>query len=72
MDIKEERYIGAGDRVIVTEGIKEKAHARRPRPELVGMKGIVMENDGWGLCKVELDDGTWASLWNAKDLKRVE
>lgn len=64
-------YIDAGDRV-VTDGVREATHARAARPELVGKHGTVQTNDGWGRCLVAFDDGTSATLWNAKDLTREE
>jgi len=65
-------YLDAGDRVVVTEGVREDTHARAARPDLVGKRGIVRSNDGWGLCHVEFNDGTFATLWNAKDLERED
>lgn len=63
-------YLDHGDRVIVTDGVLEDAHARSARPELVGKHGVIVENDGWGRCVVVFDDGTQATLWNKLDLER--
>ena len=70
MPVSEHAWIDAGDRVVVTDGIRERAHARSPRPEAAGKHGIVEENDGWGRCDVLLDDGTRILAWNGKDLVR--
>lgn len=61
-------YIDAGDRVVVTEGVLEAAHARPACPQHLGKTGTVIMNSGWGICRVRLDDGTTASLWNGIDL----
>lgn len=45
---------------------------RMPRPEAVGKRGVVVHNDGWGFCTVDLDDGSRISAWNGKDLEREE
>lgn len=65
-------FIDVGDHVFVTEGILEDAHMRKARPELLGKQGLVVENDGWGFCRVLLEDGTYANLWNKKDLQLNE
>lgn len=65
-------YITVGDRVVVTEGVLEDEHMRKAKPELVGQHGVVEDEDGWGFCRVRLDDGSMASLWNEKDLAREE
>ena len=61
-------YIDTGDRIVVTEGVREPTHARTALPELEGLHGEVLDNDGWGRCRVLLDDGRTVTLWNAKDL----
>ena len=40
--------------------------------KLVGQTGRVTENNGWGLCRVEFRDGTFAFLWNGADLEPLE
>ena len=65
-------YIDVGDHVFVTEGVLEDTHKRKARPELVGKQGLVVENDGWGFCRVLIEDGTYAHLWNTKDLRLNE
>ena len=65
----EGKFLDAGDRVVITDGIAEEAHARTPRPDAAGKHGLIEGNDGWGLCEVLLDDGTRIRAWNAHDLK---
>jgi hypothetical protein len=66
------RFIDAGDRVVVKDAIADEAHARTPKPEAAGKRGVVESNDGWGLCRVLLDDGTQIMAWNTKDLEREQ
>ena len=40
--------------------------------KLVGKTGTITHNDGWGLCRVEFGDGTFAYLWNAADLEPLQ
>lgn len=63
-------YIDMGDRVVVKPDIAESAHARMPRPGAIGKHGVVLENDGYGMCTVRLDDDGVIHAWNAKDLER--
>lgn len=65
-------YIDKDDRVVVLAHIEEQAHARMPYPDAVGKHGIVLSNDGWGLCAVKLDDGSTIRAWNHADLVREE
>jgi len=63
-------FIDTGDRVVTTAGLGEPQHARLARPEHVGKRGVVISNDGWGLCTVELEDGSLVTAWNIYDLER--
>lgn len=65
-------YLTDGDRVVVLEHISQDAHARTPRPEAAGHHGEIINNDGWGLCKVRLDNGEVIYAWNNADLTREE
>lgn len=66
--VTERDYLDAGDRVVVLSRIAEPAHARIPQPEAAGQHGTIKSNDGWGLCGVLLDNGSWITAWNACDL----
>lgn len=63
-------YIDQGDRVIVTAGIAEPTHQRLGVPAAAGQHGVVLDQDGWGLCTVRLDNGAEICAWNGKDLER--
>jgi hypothetical protein len=65
-------YIDTGDRVRLTDALRDDVHLRPAAPDLVGATGTVVSNDGWGLCRVALDDGGYAQAWNGIDLERAE
>ena len=67
--MSEQGYIDTGDRVRLTEALRDATHARPAYPALVGATGTVVGNDGWGLCRVALDDGGYVSAWNGIDLE---
>ena len=62
-------YIDRGDRVIVKQligisgSVKDKSY--------IGKTGVVISNDGFGLCEVKLDDGRKGMFWNGNDLERI-
>lgn len=62
-------WIDVGDRVVVTDRIAKPEHMRSARPEAAGQHGEVVSNDGWGLCRVQLDNGTRITAWNGIDLE---
>ena len=33
-----------------------------------GKKGVIVSNDGFGLCRALLDDGTKVTVWNYSDV----
>jgi hypothetical protein len=68
--VDEKGYIDTGDRVIIksVELVHNGFGGTSLRPEHLGMHGIVLRNDGWGHCRVQLDNGDEISCWNGKHL----
>lgn len=64
--------IVVGDRVVITDGVREATHKRPACPHIEGLHGIVSDEDGWGFCTVEIDGGSRARLWNVKDLRKED
>lgn len=62
-------YITVGDRVTILPSRGLGASDLRPHD---GKHGVVIEEDGWGFCRVRLDDGTEVFAWNLRDLQHEE
>lgn len=65
-------YIDKGDRVVIKSDGTQTGFGGNNLKEHKGKHGIVLRNDGFGLCKVKLDDGNEVSAWNSADLMREE
>ena len=61
-------YIDRGDRVIIVGDTHANGSSVLAAHQ--GKHGVVLSNDGFGLCEVRLDDGTIVTAWNSADLKR--
>lgn len=62
-------YIDTGDRIVVkATGTSNGFGSSTLKDEHVGMHGIVVSNDGYGNCRVKLDNGEYASCWNGQSL----
>ncbi len=64
-----EEYITVGDRVVISPNRGLGASNLRPHD---GKHGVVIKEDGYGYCKVRLDDGTEVYAWNIRDLERED
>jgi len=62
-------YINGRDKVIVKKVIGVNGSANDK--SYIGKTGIVISNDGFGLCEVRLDDGRRGRFWNGNDLERI-
>lgn len=62
-------YIDEGDRVIIKQVIGVRGSARDK--SYIGKTGIVVSNDGLGLCEVKLDDGRTDIFWNSSGLEKI-
>ena len=63
-------WIDAGDRVIVKcgENVGNGFGGSNIAERHEGMHGLVLSNDGFGHCRVLLDNGETISCWNGKNL----
>lgn len=61
-------YIDSGDRVVVTGNARVLGSDNLTDHQ--GKHGLVIGNDGWGKCSVQLDDGSYITAWNDADLTR--
>jgi hypothetical protein len=67
-------YIDTGDRIVVKDVTPEHNGfgSTSLKEHHLGMHGIVSYNDGWGHCRVLLDNGDEVSCWNGKHLEYEE
>ncbi len=63
-------YITVGDRVTILphKGLFGSSNLQ-PHD---GKCGVVISEDGYGFCRVRLDDGIEVNAWNSRDLEREE
>ena len=61
-------YLDRGDRVVIKNSTNKFGSDDLSIHQ--GKHGVILENNGWGLCSVELDDGTLIKAWSNADLKR--
>lgn len=65
-------HIDAGDRVVIASDGNITGFGGQTLTKHKGKHGVVLTNDGWGLCRVLLDDGEEVSAWNGADLEKEE
>jgi len=63
-------YITRGDRVVVkdVENFSCGFGGSNLKPEHLHMRGVVLDENGFGHCEVQLENGDIISCWNGKNL----
>lgn len=64
------QFIDVGDRVRIAGNAN--AYGSDDLTDRMGERGVVTDNDGFGLCTVEMElDGSVVLAWNRADLERA-
>jgi hypothetical protein len=62
-------YISTGDRVVIKSRGHQTGFGGNDLSKHIGKHGEVLHEDGFGLCRVALDDGSRVTAWNSADLE---